>query len=269
MTEAVRRRREELLELLRHQAVVSTRQLSDLLGVSQSTLRRDLDALEGEGLVERIHGSARLLQPFGQSMDKRELWFYHRREIAVAEKRAIARAALNLLEPDDVIMIDASTTGLFLAQAIPDGLSLTIITHSAYLPVELANKPDLQVICTGGILQPRSMCYVGLEADSTLQNLHAHRAFFGVKGLTVRAGCTDVSPMEVRVKAAMLRDVHELVILADHHKLGNIALASFASLSRVKTLITDELADPSMIEAIRDSGVQVITAPLFTNASVV
>jgi len=262
MTTAVRQRRAELLDLLSHQTVASNRQLVAQLGISQSTLRRDLDALEQEGLVERIHGSARFVRQPDRAMDKRELGFYTRREVAVAEKEAIARAALQFLAPDDVIMIDASTTGFYFARAIPDDISLTVITHSAYLPVELANKPNIQVICTGGMLHARSMCYVGLEAESTFQHLHAHRAFFGVKGLTLRAGCTDVSPLEVRLKTVMAKDVHELVVLADHTKLGNIALASFAPLHRVRTLISNELADPALVNAIQDMGVQVILAPL-------
>jgi DeoR/GlpR family transcriptional regulator of sugar metabolism len=267
MAESVRRRREELLDLLRTQELVSNRQLGDSLDISQSTLRRDLDALEEKGLVERIHGSARLAQRPDRAMDKRELWFYNRREIAVAEKKAIARAALDFLEPDDVIMIDASTSGLFFARAIPADLSLTIITHSAYLPVELADKSNIQLICTGGILHSRSMCYVGLEAENNLQHLHAHRAFFGVKGLTLREGCTDVSPLEVRLKASMAREAHELVLLADHSKLGNVALASFAPANRVSTLVTDELADPDLIQALKALDVQVIQAPLSTNST--
>ncbi len=262
MSESVNRRRQELLEFLEDQHAVSIRHMSEELGVSQSTLRRDLDAMEEEGLVERIHGSARLVQPGVRSMDKRELWFFSRQDSAVKEKQAIANAAVEMIEADDVIVMDSSTTALALAKALPDNLALTVITHSAYLPVELSHRPEIQVISTGGLLQPKSMCYVGLEAENAFQNLHAHRAFFGVKGLSLLEGCTDVSPLEVRLKSVMLNKIQELVILADHTKLGNIALASFASVNRISTLITDEGADPAILEDIRSQRVEVIVAPV-------
>jgi len=265
MSKSVKRRRQELLEYLGNQHAMTIRQMSEELGVSQSTLRRDLDAMEEEGLVERIHGSARLVQFGNRPMDMRELWFFNRQDVAVAEKQAIARAAIELVAPDDVIVMDSSTTGLHFAKNLPTDFSLTVITHSAYLPVELSTRSDLQVISTGGLLQPKSMCYVGLEAETAFHNLHAHRAFFGAKGLSLREGCTDVSPLEVRLKSVMLKKVQELVILADHTKLGNIALASFAPVSRISTLITDEGADPDFVDALRRQRVNVIVAPLLAN----
>jgi len=267
MGEPTRQRRERLLQQLRQDTVVTTRSLSDHLGVSEPTIRRDLEELEKDGLVERIHGGARLLKPAAWRMDKRELPFYMRREVAKNEKQAIARAALQLLEPDQVIMLDASTTCLYFAQVIPDDMSLTIITHSACLPIELAGRSGLQVICTGGILQPMSLFYLGPDSDRTLRRLRAHRAFFSVKGLTLREGCTDATLAEVQLKSLMVEQVHELIILADHTKLGNIALASFAPLSRVHTLVTDDQANPEMVQAIREAGVQVIIASLEPRAT--
>jgi DeoR/GlpR family transcriptional regulator of sugar metabolism len=257
-----RHRRSQVLELLERDSVLSIRRLSEELAVSPLTIRRDLDALQQEGIVERLHGGVRLLKPAVRGVDKREISFYLRRGVAVNEKRAIARAALAFLEPDEVIFLDASTTALYLIQLIPEDLALTIVTHSAVLPIELVGRPNLQVICTGGVLHSPSLCYLGAEAESRVRQLSAHRALFGLKGLTLSEGCTDANLLEIQLKSLMAQRAQELIILADHTKLGNIALSCFASLDQVNTLITDEGADLTIVHAILERGVQVVLAPL-------
>jgi DeoR/GlpR family transcriptional regulator of sugar metabolism len=257
-----RHRRSQLLELLEQEQVLSIQRLSRQLDVSPLTIRRDLDVLQQEGIVERLHGGVRMLRPAVRSVDKSEVSFYVRRGVAVAEKQAIARVALSYLKPDEVIFLDASTTALYLIQLIPQDLSLTIVTHSVFLPIELAGHPNLQVISTGGVLHSRSLCYLGAEAENSVRQLSAHRALFGLKGLTLTEGCTDANLLEIRLKGLMAQRAQELIILADHTKLGNIALSPFAGLDQVHALITDEAADPAMVCAIRDRGVQVVLAPL-------
>ena len=256
-----RQRRRQLLGLLRQDTVLSVRHLSEQLGVSDLTIRRDLDALQAKGLVERLHGGAHLLQSAAREMDKHEISFYIRQGIASEEKRAISRAACRFLEQDQVVFLDASTTALCLVQILPEDLSLTIVTHSAYLPIELAGRTNLQVISTGGMFHPTSLCYLGSDAENRLRQFHAHRAFLGVKGLTPTEGCTDANRLEVQLKTQMVQQAREVIILADHNKLGNIGLSSFATLGEVSILITDEKADSKLIEAIRGLGVEVILAP--------
>ena len=170
MQAPIRNRRTQLLELLRQGGVLSVHHLSEQLGVSGLTIRRDLDALQAEGVVERFHGGVRLLHSAVREMDKREVSFYLRKGTAVEEKRAIARAALTFLEEDQVVFIDASTTCSYLVQAIPEDLRLIIVTYSAYLPIELAGQSNLQVISTGGIFHPTSLCYLGPEAENRLRH---------------------------------------------------------------------------------------------------
>jgi DeoR/GlpR family transcriptional regulator of sugar metabolism len=166
-----------------------------------------------------------------------------------------------MLQPDEIIYVDASTTGLYFARTIPNGLPLTIITYSACLPVELAGCPDLQVISTGGLLHRKSLCYLGQDSEQALQPLHASRAFLGAKGVDLAAGCTDALLPEIRLKALLAQRVHEVILLADRTKLGNVGLAAFASLDQVSTLVTDEGADPQIVAEIRARGVQVVIAP--------
>ncbi len=266
MQAQTRERHNQLLEFLRNDTILSIHDLSKRLDVSPMTIRRDLDALQKQGVVERLHGGVRLPQSAAREMDKHEVSFYIRRDVAVQEKQAIARAACHLLQKEQVVILDASTTCLYFAQAMPDDVPLTILTYSAYLPIELAGRPNLQTICIGGILHPTSLCYLGTESENSLQQFFARRAFLGVKGITLREGCTDAHLPEVKLKSLLVRRVQELIILADHTKLGNIALSPFASLSQVHTLITDEKADKETVEAIRDHGVEVIVAPLSPQA---
>jgi DeoR/GlpR family transcriptional regulator of sugar metabolism len=254
----VQLRRERLLRLLQVDMFVSVETLSSRLQVSPLTVRRDLDALQQAGLVERLHGGARAVR----SMDASEISFYTRRGAQVMEKQAIARAAVTMLRPEEIIQVDASTTGLYFARAIPNGLPLTLITYSACLPVELAGFANLQVISTGGLLHRKSLCYLGEDAEHALEPLHASRAFLGAKGVDLTAGCTDAYLPEIRLKAALAQHVNEIVLLADHTKLGNVGLAAFASLGQVSTLVTDEGADLKLVSEIRSRGVKVIIASI-------
>jgi DeoR/GlpR family transcriptional regulator of sugar metabolism len=259
-------RQEAILHFVEKKELAMVAEIAEQFSVSLATVRRDLETLQNEGLIERIHGGARRLkQPGTREMIKGELPFYARQESEVAEKRAIARTAQQFLEPEHVILLDSSTTALYFAQAISDGLPLTIITHSAYLPVQLAGRSNLQVISTGGILQPKSLTYLGLEAESMIRHFHVHRAFFGAQGVALQEGCTDSSILEVQLKKMMAEKAHELIVLADHTKLGNISLASYAPFKRITFLVTDEKADPDTVAAFQAEGIEVILAPLNSN----
>lgn len=258
MQKPVQLRRERLLRLLQADTFASVETLSARLRVSALTVRRDLDALQEVGLVERLHGGARA----ARAMDASEISFYTRRGAQVMEKQAIARFAATMLKRDEIIQVDASTTGLYFARAIPKSLPLTLITYSACLPVELAGHTDVDVISTGGLLHRKSLCYLGEDAERALIPLHASRAFLGAKGVDLAAGCTDAFLQEIRLKAALVQHIHEIILLADHTKLGNVGLAAFASLDQVSTLVTDAGADPQIVSEIRSRGVKVVIAPL-------
>ena len=256
-------RQEEILQFVEKNQRATVIEIGEYFAVSVATVRRDLEALQNEGLIERIYGGARRLkQPVVRAMLKGELPFYARQETAVAEKRAIACAAQQFLEPEHVIMLDSSTTTLYFSLAIPNRLPLTIITHSAYLPVQLAGRPNIQIISTGGILQPKSLTYLGLEAESMIRHFHVHRAFFGAQGVAIQEGCTDSSIQEVQLKKMMAEKAHELIVLADHTKLSNISLSSYAPFNRINILVTDEKADPEIVTAFQAEGIEVILAPL-------
>lgn len=261
MPTQVNQRRERLLKLLQADGFVSVERMSERLRVSPLTVRRDLDALQADGLAERVHGGARYL-PAARAMDQSEISFYTRQGAQVIEKQAIARAAVQLLKADEILVVDASTSGRYFARTVPTSLPLTIITYSACLPVELVEHPSLQVISTGGVLHRRSLCYLGEEVGRTLATYHPRRAFFGAKGVALESGCTDALLPEIQLKAALAQQVEELVILADHTKLGNIGLAGFARIDQVHTLITDAEADPAIVQAIREHGVNVVLAPI-------
>ena len=261
MRTPTRNRRNQLLELLRRGTVLSVRYLSEQLSVSELTIRRDIDALQAEGIVEHLHGGVQLLQAVAREMDRREISFYVRREVAVEEKRAIAQAALRFISKDQVLFVDDSTTSLYLAQAIPE-LPLIVVTHSAFLPIELAERTNLQVISTGGIFHPTSLCYLGPASEQVLQQFNTDRAFMGIKGITVTEGCTDANVLDIHLKAIVAQRTRELIILADHSKLGNIGFTAFATISQVRALVTDDKADPALVESYREAGVEVVIAPL-------
>ena len=264
MQNQVQQRRERLLELLVVNTFASVESLSEWLLVSPLTVRRDLDALQEQGRVERLHGGARPTAS-ERIMDKSEISFYTRRGEQAAEKQAIGRAAAQLLQKDEVIFVDASTTAMFFARAIPAGLPLTIITYSANLPVDLAGSPELQIISTGGTLHRKSLCYLGEDVERVVAQYHPRRAFLGAKGVSLAAGCTDALLPEIRLKAQVMDRVEEVVLLVDHTKLGNVGLASFSALECVSTLITDEGANLDFMLALRERGINTIVVPVLGN----
>lgn len=258
--DAIRTRQENLVDILQDKKFLSIHELSQELDVSTLTIRRDLTSLETAGLVERVHGGARYKGEDQLRRDKNELSYFTRIDQQVFEKKAIAKAAISIIENDQVIFLDSSSTSLFFAKSIPNEMQLTIITYSAYLPVALADRPNLQVISTGGMFNPRSMCFFGVDAENALSKLHAHKAIFGAKGVTIEEGYTDAHMLEIQFKDRISKQIDHLIVLADYTKIGNVGLGSFADINRADVLITDDKADLKFLEKIKERGTTVIIA---------
>ncbi len=256
-------RQRKILELLEERPALTVNELHEMMGVSRETIRLDLRLLEKEGLIIRSHGGA--VRMDGQEADR---GFTQREREYPEQKRAIARAALAYIKPGDLIMMDASTTVLALARLLPRNFRLTVVTNSIAVPVVLAERDDLTVIATGGILRPRSRCYYGPHAEEIFATLHAHKAFVSCQGIDAIHGVTESNPLDSQVKLRMVEATSELIVLADRRKLGNVSLMSFAPLGKVSRLITDEGVNPGQVEALREAGLVVELAGLNNMAEI-
>lgn len=244
-------RQSHLHRIIRDRRAVRVDELCAELGVSPATVRRDLEALEDRGGIRRVHGGA-------VSIESRleEPQFDDKTAIAAREKRAIAEAALKLIEPDDTVYLDGGSTVLELARLLRDRTDITAVTNSLRAAIELgASGPRLILI--GGELRRRSQTMVGPLSRCLLESIHVDKAFMGTIGVSPD-GLTTTDPAEAFTKERVMRQAVAVVLLADHTKIGKVSFAKSGDLDDIHILITDERADPLFLKSVRKKNVKVI-----------
>ncbi len=225
-----------ILEEVRRRGAVRVAELTELLEVSDMTIRRDLDVLAVAGLVDKVHGGATALGRLSTD----EPGFEAKSHRQLDEKDAIARAAADLVEPGQAIGLTAGTTTWRLAHHLVDVPDLTVVTNS----IQAANilhrdrRPDLTVILTGGVRTP-SDALVGPVAVTTLRSLHVDVLFMGVHGMTADAGFTTPNLLEAETDQAFVASAERVVVTADHTKWGVRGLSRIARLDEIHALVTD------------------------------
>lgn len=252
------RRHRRILEELAKQGDVRVRVLTELLGVSEMTIRRDLDALAADGLLTKVHGGATRAD-VRRSTD--EPGFAAKLKHQQREKEAIADAAGALIRPGTAIGVTAGTTTWQLARRMPDVGDLVVVTNS--LPVADAlherGRRDLTVVLTGGVRTP-SDALVGPVAASTLRSLHLDVVFMGVHGMAEEAGFTTPNLVEAETNRAFVASAQRLVVLADHTKWGLVGLSSMAALDEADVVVTDDRIPAAARTALRRSAGELIEA---------
>ena len=247
-----RHRQSLILQAVRNDGSARVSDLTQQLGVSDMTIRRDLEVLAKDGLVEKVHGGAVLPGSHGGH----EPGFEDKLVLERPEKTSIARTAAGLVRPGTAIAIAAGTTTFALAQCLLDVPGLTIVTNS----LRVANlfggnrTPDVaSVVLTGG-MRTASDALVGPVADLTIASLHFDTLFLGCTGLDPEVGLSTPNLAEAETNRALIKVARRVVVLADHTKWGVVSLASFAPLEKVNVLVTDVLL-PSDAHAALDGRV--------------
>lgn len=225
-------RREEAYHLIKLRRFCSVKELSEKLGVSEMTIRRDLRFLEKNGLVRRVFGGAQLVEPQMALEESYEKRLKKGREA----KEAIASFAKRFVVPGDTVILDGSTTAFCLARELKN-LHITVITNSLLVARALMGG-EAQVLLVGGELRFLSQTLVGPLAEETLSRLHPDKVFFSAKGLTLH-GFMDSHLGEVAVKQQMLRMASQRIGLLDSSKFGVRGLYMLTSLEQVDSLITE------------------------------
>jgi DeoR/GlpR family transcriptional regulator of sugar metabolism len=253
-------RRLVLADLVRQNPVVTVEDLARRFAVSAQTIRRDFQVLEQQGLLTRTYGGAvaRLDDTLQLS---REYAFRAREQEQAVQKRAIARAALDFLEPESAVIFDASTTVLALARELPLDIELTAIVNALHIALELSRRPNVNLTMIGGTLRQTSFSFTGPMSEAALSRLFADTAFISARGLAVGRGLTEANPSESALKEMMVTNATRVVALIDSSKLGRTALSLFASFTGIDVLITDDGAAPDQVEQLRSAGVEVRVAP--------
>ncbi|NOZ70321.1 MAG: DeoR/GlpR transcriptional regulator [Chloroflexi bacterium] len=254
----VSERHNQIEIILRQRKTVSVAELSELLHVSPVTIRNDLNHLAEEGRLLRTHGGATI-----NSRANGEFSFVQRKRLRAAEKSRIGKLAASLITPVESVLLDSSTTALAIAEAIkhrPELGDLTIVTTGVYTALAVTGTPGITTILTGGILRDVTGSITGSLVTDVLAKINIHKAFLGAWGLTCEEGLTDTSLEEAEVKQHIIAHCPEVIVVLDSTKLGRVALASFASIEQISRVITDDGADPVLMQKLRERRVEVLIA---------
>lgn len=233
------------------------------LGVSAATVRRDLDTLADQQLISRTRGGARANAATG------DVPMRYRAVVKPNEKTAIARACARLVKPGEVIGCNGGTTTTLVAYEIGVRISaeedfeetgITVVTNAVNIANDLVVRPRARVVVTGGVVRARSYELTGPLSDLILPAINIDTLFLGVNGIDPNGGIYANHEGEAAVNAALVRASRRVIVVADSSKLGHSAFARIAGLDAIDTVVTDNGADPEIVEALRARNLTVILA---------
>ncbi|MFE2407071.1 DeoR/GlpR family DNA-binding transcription regulator [Kitasatospora sp. NPDC059408] len=258
-------RRQLIMEMVRANGAVSLRELARVVQTSEVTVRRDVRALEADGHLDRRHGGAVL--PGGFS---REPGYPQKTLLSPVEKSAIADLAATLVKDGDTIMVGAGTTTQELARRLARVPGLTVVTNSLLVAQALVHANRVEVVMTGGTLCGGTTL-VGNDAEQVLHEMRATKAFLSGGGLTAERGLSTANMLCASVDRAMVESATEVIVLADHTKIGAHSMFPTVPTDTITRLVTDENAathevSAHELNALADYGVQVDLAPLGPSA---
>jgi DeoR family transcriptional regulator, fructose operon transcriptional repressor len=249
-------RRFRIRELLSRERTVSASELIRTLGVTAATIRRDLEALEKEGVLVRSHGGAvsrtsnTNFQPSYEALGRNNR----------AEKQAIAREAERLILDGEIVFLEGSTTVYELARRLLHRNRLTVITNSPPIVEEFQRSQHVSVISTGGELQKDMFYLSGVWAQRALSEIRVDKAVLGVSAIDPSYGISTASQAEAQIKKMILKSARVSIALADHSKFGNQGFAYVGPTTDIDILVTDSGTDPQHLRTLRESGVELIIA---------
>jgi DeoR family transcriptional regulator of aga operon len=242
-----------ILELLARDGTVTVSVLADALGVSEATVRRDLQALGDQRLLERSHGGA---VAHGTAHELPVRYRTGRSD----EKRRIAQAAAELVTDGMAIGLTGGTTTTEVARMLVLRQGLTVVTNALNIAVELAVRPDLKLIVAGGVARATSYELVGSLADATLRSVYVDIAFVGVDGVDAERGLTTQNEVEAATNRVLMDRAKRTIVVADATKLGRVAFAEIAGIDRAHQLITNDGGDAEQLARLQAAGLTVTTA---------
>jgi DeoR/GlpR family transcriptional regulator of sugar metabolism len=257
-------RSDAILQELLRTGEVRVVDLSRRFEVDASTVRRDLEKLERHRLLKRVHGGAVLADALNYSSFGHDLVFQSNMGQLVEEKTRIALAAAQLIQPGDTIALSTGTTVAHLARAIRhlQISDLTVVTNAVNVAMELAGLRNLNLIVTGGMVLPDFFAMVGPLAEQSLMQMYTSKTFIGVAGISLEHGLTVPNPLQALAHRTFLERARQTIVLADHSKLGHVALYRLAPVNAMNTLITDKGDEEvgGVLDSLRTMKVEVIEA---------
>ena len=240
-----------ILEELSRNGSVSVADLAAGLDASLATIRRDLQLLEEQHLVSRVHGGA-VARGVLYELPLRYKAARHQEE-----KRGIAEAAVRLVDDGATVGLTGGTTTIEVARMLAERASLTVVTNALNIASELAVRANLKLLVPGGVVRPESYELVGPIAESTLSGLNLDVVFLGVDGIAVESGCTTHHEVEAFTNRVLMKRAQRVVVVADSSKLGRVAFARICATDEIDRLITDSAGSPEEIARLEAAGVSI------------
>ncbi|RZU40796.1 DeoR/GlpR family DNA-binding transcription regulator [Edaphobacter modestus] len=246
-----------ILEHLRKSGNVTVESLSEKFGTSLVTIRRDLDQLQNDGVLQRTHGGAALLEPLFYEPFKNDRTFQAHLESFSDEKRRIGQAAAALVEKGDTIALTPGTTTLEVIRGLPLNQNITVVTNTVNVAMELSKRKDLDIFVTGGHLRGDWFSLVGPTAVDSLKQMLIHTLFIGSDGIDGQWGVSCLSSEEAQLNAAMVKASRRRIAVVDSTKFGKVAGWRICDIGELNILITDTGATDGMIAPFVERGVDV------------
>lgn len=228
-------RRQSILELLRKQPGLRVPDIAKSLEVSEGTVRNDLNALENEGSLVRVHGGAVL----NQQTENFNAGFNIRHQEHAHEKETIAKKAAMLVADGDSLLLDASSSAFYLALQLGERQRLRVVTNGIDVARLLARNSSNTVILIGGVMNPDGSSVTGLLSERIIAEIHIQKAFVSCSGFSVESGMTEVHFEEAQLKRKTIESVKQIFALVDSSKMGREDLTSFARPTQITHLFTD------------------------------
>jgi DeoR/GlpR family transcriptional regulator of sugar metabolism len=241
--------------MVEEQGRVFVTELSAYFNVSEATIRRDLEELDGQGQIRRTHGGAMraekapkeppMMQRMGENPD---------------EKDRIGKAAVQFIKDGETIFLGSGTTVIEVARNLPPDISLTVITNSLPVVNKLAAHPRIELIVIGGMLRHSELSMVGHVAEQAVREFRADRVFLGMYAIDVGCGFTNDYPPEIMTDRAILEIAPQVIVLADHSKFSRVSSMLVAPVTASHVIITDKATPQTTIDQLREKGIRVIQA---------
>lgn len=247
-------RRLELVAWAREIGKVDAIHAADRFGVAVETIRRDLDLLQRQGILRRVHGGGILIDRI-----QSELSVEVRRSQNHEVKKRIVEIAATYIPKSGTVIVDAGTTTELLAPFLRNRSGLTVVTNSLILSLAIG-ETETNVVLLGGRIRPVTLSTVGTNALNMVSNLHASVCFIGTNGIDARVGLTTPDIDEAEVKRIMIENSQESIVLTDHSKFSQIFTSSFALASQIDRIVTDLAAPLDQVDAFRKAEVEVVLA---------
>ena len=243
-------RRNEILAQLQTDGKVVVSELSTKFSVSEETIRRDLDRLEKDGYATKTYGGA-----VAKENDGAELPFVVRKNTNVEGKQQIAKLISVMIRDGDQIMLDASSTAVFVAKNIKSKKNITVITNSVEVLIELSDVSGWKILSTGGTMREGSLAFVGHQAEKMLSAFHVEKAIISCKGLDQVHGLTDSSESFAQLKKTMLDNASRKILAVDSSKFDRISFTEIAGLKDITMIVTDREPSETWKQLFKSEGV--------------